>query len=478
MAWDRHQKKRFREALEDVYRSYDRLHRFVREGMGENLAAIAGQRDLTGAAFELIDWAESKGRLEELRGIFCQENSQHGFAQSVPDLTGDNLPVNQPLNRQRHQQGINSNDSSTVNIGTVINNYGLPSGDQSSSAQPAELGQAESVELEGDRYAPHDKLERDCQLTLGEDGSLLRIKAPHQMGKTALVNRLYDFSEAQKYSCIVIDFGKLDTVQLDDLDGFWRWFCQEIADELEIDIDLDKYWNRERFGSNASCEKYLQKAILRHISTLVLILENVDRLFCAKTTAIAEEVFRLVRAFHEKAKTSKPWRKLRQVLTYSTEPTAELNSALNNRSPFNVGKVIELPTLTNEQVMQLAGQFGVRLTVADGEQLMENFGGHPALVQMGLGQLVRSPQSVADLYAEALRPMGSYSGHLDALEERLKSCELWGVMQRVVRSLEPVVVERQEGCGLYRLGLIDWEADNKRVRPRCRLYRDRFGADS
>ncbi|MGD1904255.1 MAG: AAA-like domain-containing protein [Geitlerinemataceae cyanobacterium] len=73
---------------------------------------------------------------------------------------------------------------------------------------------------------------------------------------------------------------------------------------------------------------------------LVLVLENVDRLFDEMT--IAEEVFRLVRAFHEKARTSKPWRKLRQVLTYSTEPLAKLDFANAHYSPFNVGEEIAL----------------------------------------------------------------------------------------------------------------------------------------
>ena len=472
MGWDSQRKKQFRRALQDVYRSYGALSLFVAEEVGENLQAIAGQGALPEVAFALVDWADAKGRIQALYDAFCRENFNHPFAGSNPTAeTIDSSAENRPMTPPQKQQGNIANDQSTINQHGDIHHHYYSSGDSPSPENDTEVP-------EGDRYISHQKIEQDCQLTLGEDGALLRIKAPHQMGKTALVNRLYSFSEDEKYSCVVIDFGKLEAVQLDDLDSFWRWFCQEIADELEIDVDLDQYWNRERFGSNASCEKYLQKAILKHLSTLVLILENVDRLFYTETSTIAEEVFRLVRAFHEKAKTSKPWRKLRQVLTYSTEPTAELNSALHNRSPFNVGMVIELPTLSHEQVMQLAGKFGLRLTAADGEQLMEDFGGHPALIQMGFERLVRSPQeSVRDLYRAALQPMGSYSGHLDALEERLRKCSLWEVMQRVARSPEPVWVERKQGQGLYRLGLIDWEADNQRVRPRCRLYRDRFGMD-
>ncbi|MEM6503408.1 MAG: AAA-like domain-containing protein [Cyanobacteria bacterium P01_C01_bin.89] len=499
MTWTSDRKKQFRQALQDVYRSYGALSLFVAEEVGENLEAIAGAGNLTGAAFELIDWAESKGRLEELYAAFCSENPKHGFAaqsgggnapgnsaamgqsggRTISTRGGDYREIRNQgqyaegnIDNRRSQRGINSNDSSTVNIGTVIQNFGASSGGPSSSEpSPSSAGQ------EGDRYVSHESIERECRSRLMEDGALVRIKAPHQMGKTELAVRLCRFAGTQDYDCVVIDFQAVQAQQLAELDRFWRWFCQTIADELDIDTPLDNHWNTELLGSNSSCEKYLQKAILRQTDEAVLlILENVDRLFEVETLTIADEVFRLVRAFHEKAKTSKPWRKLRQVFTYSTEPTAELNSAMQNRSPFNVGTVIELPQLSSEQVMRLAGQFGVPLTPADGQELMKNFGGHPALMQMGFRQLGRSPGlSVGDLYAEAQKPMGAYSGHLDALETRLKSCGQLATMQLVARSPEPVAIEKDAACALYRLGLIDWEMGYARVMPRCRLYRDRFG---
>ncbi|MGD1852443.1 MAG: AAA-like domain-containing protein [Cyanophyceae cyanobacterium] len=509
MTWTKDRKKQFRETLQDVYRSYGELRIFVEDGIEVRLPEISQNDSLTIAAFNLINWADSKGRLQDLYLAFCAANPKHAFSQSADgNAAGADAALGQSEgrtistnggdyretrnegqyaegniynktvysnsgDRPTNQQGINSNDGSTVNIGTLIQNYGA-SGDGQSTPESVSIPAA----LEGDRYVSHGAIEEECRVSLVEDGAVVRIKAPHQMGMTELAVRLCQFAGAQDYDCVVIDFQAVQTEQLTELDRFWRWFCQTIADELDIDTPLDKHWNTELVGSNSSCEKYLQKAILKQTDkALVLILENVDRLFAEETLAIADEVFRLVRAFHEKAKTSKPWRKLRQMFTYSTEPTAELNSAMQNRSPFNVGMVSELPKLSGEQVMRLAGQFGLQLTAQDGAQLMDYFGGHPALVQMGFRQLRRSPRAIADLYAEAQKPIGPYSAHLDVLEARLISCEQLATMQLVARSPEPVAIEKNAACALYKLGLIDWEIDYLRVKPRCRLYRDRFAAD-
>jgi hypothetical protein len=322
-----------------------------------------------------------------------------------------------------------------------------------------------------DRYVSYSTIEGVCQAKLTNNGVLLRIKAPHQMGKTKLAVRLCQFAETQDYDCVVIDFRAVTAGQLATLDHFWRWFCQTIADDLDIDTPLDKHWNAELLGSNSSCEKYLQNAVLKQTSqALVLIFENVDRLF--EELAIAEEVFRVVRAWHEKAKTSKPWRKLRQVWTYSTEPLTKLDFAYRNHSPFNVGEVIELTSLSPVQVEQLAGQFGLRLNEAALAQLMADFGGHPALIQQAFDRLAANPTlELAELYAEALHPA---NGHLRNLTHELGACGLAEAMARVAGSIEPIAIEQDTAYALYRLGLVDWDADRRRVKPRCRLYRDRF----
>ena len=59
-------RKQLREAILSAYPDPTDLAILVDEGLNENLAAIAGQGNLTQTAFELIRWAIAKGRLDEL----------------------------------------------------------------------------------------------------------------------------------------------------------------------------------------------------------------------------------------------------------------------------------------------------------------------------------------------------------------------------------------------------------------------------
>ncbi|MDH3499095.1 MAG: serine protease [Acidimicrobiia bacterium] len=61
------QKRRLREALLDAYIDWDKTERLVSDEMNERLASITSENnDLEQVMFDLIDWAEARGRLSEL----------------------------------------------------------------------------------------------------------------------------------------------------------------------------------------------------------------------------------------------------------------------------------------------------------------------------------------------------------------------------------------------------------------------------
>jgi len=79
--WDSQRKKQLRKALMSVYRNYQALALFAREEFNNvHLPAVTGQTDITTACFELIEWAEAKGRLDELHAAFLRENLGRDFS--------------------------------------------------------------------------------------------------------------------------------------------------------------------------------------------------------------------------------------------------------------------------------------------------------------------------------------------------------------------------------------------------------------
>src|ERR1051326_7115985 len=63
---DKQQFKELHAALLSAFPTPARLEMMVKLGLDENLDAIAGGRDLTVITYELLGWAESRGRVEEL----------------------------------------------------------------------------------------------------------------------------------------------------------------------------------------------------------------------------------------------------------------------------------------------------------------------------------------------------------------------------------------------------------------------------
>jgi hypothetical protein len=60
------QLKKLQEALHDAFPSQDSLRQMVRTELDEHLSRIAGGENLSAVIFDLIEWAESEGRLQEL----------------------------------------------------------------------------------------------------------------------------------------------------------------------------------------------------------------------------------------------------------------------------------------------------------------------------------------------------------------------------------------------------------------------------
>ena len=74
---------------------------------------------------------------------------------------------------------------------------------------------------------------------------LIRIKAPHQMGKTWLINWIIDRAIKQGYRTVYLSFQLAEKEVFTNLDKFLRWFCVNITQQLEYikyqEITLEEF---------------------------------------------------------------------------------------------------------------------------------------------------------------------------------------------------------------------------------------------
>jgi len=82
-----------------------------------------------------------------------------------------------------------------------------------------------SVPQPSDYYVERPPSESICYETIVQPSALIRIKAPQKMGKTRLMNRLFDYAKEQGYQIVPLNLLMFDESLLTNLDQFLRSFC-------------------------------------------------------------------------------------------------------------------------------------------------------------------------------------------------------------------------------------------------------------
>lgn len=317
-------------------------------------------------------------------------------------------------------------------------------------------------------YVERPPIESRCYETILHTGALIRIKAPRQMGKTSLLERIVDRAAKQGYQTVRLNLLQAEKEKLSSLNQFLRWFCACVSHKLGLSSQLDDCWDEDR-GSIVNCTAYFEEHLLEKISPpLVLALDEVDRVF--QSSKIAQGFFPMLRSWHEEAKTMDIWEKLRLVVVHSTEDYGPLDI---NQSPFNVGLPIELPEFTSEQVEDLARRYKLNWDKTQVQHLMAMVGGHPYLVRLALYQLARQDLTLESLLQDAPTDAGIYEEHLRRhLDTFKENSQLAAALKQVVTTTEPVRLETMQAYKLYSMGIIKRKGD--RVTPRCQLYQQYF----
>lgn len=339
------------------------------------------------------------------------------------------------------------------------------------SWQQDSLGKSE--QLSDDIYIERVPYEAQCYEAILKPGALIRIKAPQQMGKTTLLERVLSQARAQDYQTLTLSFDLADSTVFTDLRQFSRWFCASVSQHLGLPNRLDEYWD-DIFGCNSNSTDYFQKYLLPEISSsLVLALDNVDLVF--EHPAIANDFCRLLRGWYDIARrgdrSSKLWKKLRLIVVHSTEVYSALDI---NHSPLaGVGLVVELTEFSPPQVQDLARLHGLNWDTVEVKQLMGMIGGHPYLVQLALDRMKRQDVTLEQMLLTSPTEAGIYSDHLRRhLRVLQQHSELAAAFKAVVIANSPVKIESEQAFKLNSMGLVNLQGNE--VMPRCDLYRQYF----
>jgi AAA-like domain/TIR domain/CHAT domain len=324
-----------------------------------------------------------------------------------------------------------------------------------------------TMDAESDFYVVRSEDERAIAAIRGK-GATITIKAPRQMGKSSLLIRIVDAAMKAEKQVVFLDFQLLDQMTLADADAFFRQFCHEVTNQLELENRVEEYWQRQ-VSQVQRCTDYLQYVLKQLQSPLLLAMDEVDRMF---DTTFGSDFFSMLRSWHNKRALpmTRVWKNLDLALVTATEPYHLIANL--NQSPFNVGEVMTLADFTAEQVAELNRKHGDRFSARQAQQLMDLLSGHPYLVRKALYAVASGQLTVEELFAQAIDDRGVFGDHLRYHLFRITD------RQDLLEGLRQVI--RQQRCSDQRVlrllsaaGLV--YRDEQAVRSRCRLYAAYFG---
>jgi AAA-like domain len=331
---------------------------------------------------------------------------------------------------------------------------------------------AGSVPLGSAFYLPRLPQEDWCYQTILQPNALIQIKAPRQMGKTSLMNRIVAHAKANDCQAVSFNLQLVGQPILENLDSLLRWFCHYLVQKLKLSVPLASCWHPD-MGCKTSCTLYIE-SILEALSTpLVLAIDEVSELF--QYPMVAQEFLSLLRTWHEYSKTDATWQKLRLVLVQSTEAYLPIvNPQTWVDLGLNVGLSVTLVPFTRVQIETLSRQQGVNLSDSEHHQLFELTQGHPYLTRLMLYHLAAFQADFDHLVAIATTNTGIYHEHLRHYQWLLQAHpELLVSLQQLTASVDPVVLESTQAFKLQSLGLV--KLCGRGATIACELYRHYFG---
>ncbi|NEQ66179.1 MAG: hypothetical protein F6K21_11870 [Symploca sp. SIO2D2] len=327
--------------------------------------------------------------------------------------------------------------------------------------------------LDSSFYVERIPYESQCYEEILKLGSLTRIKAPQQMGKTCMLERVLFRAREQGYQTLTLSFELADSEIITDLCRFSQWFCASVSQNLRLPNKLDDYWD-DIFGCSSNTTAYFQEYLLQETATpLVLALDKVDLAF--EHPAIADNFCRLLRGWYDMARRGNRigaiWQKLRLVVVHSTEVYSSLD--INSSPLAGIGLEIELPELSFEQVQDLVRRYGLDWSASQIEQLMAMVGGHPFLVRKALDYLTRQQMTLEQLLPAAPTEAGPFTAHLRRhLGNLQQHPELAAALDKVIKANSWVTIPSTQVFKLHSMGLVKLQGNS--VMPSCDLYHQYF----
>lgn len=233
-----------------------------------------------------------------------------------------------------------------------------------------------TVQAAGGIYIPR---RADQQLfDLCRKGEFAYVLTPRQLGKSSLMMRTAEQLRAEEITTAIIDLTQIG-VQV-TAEQWYLGLLVAIEDNLWLETDIIEWWQeREQIGYTQRFTNFFEEVLLKEVKGRMVIL--VDEIDTTLSLGFTDDFYGAIRYLYNSRSRNPELNRLSFVLIGVAMPGDLI--ADPQRTPFNIGRRVDLTDFTPEEAKPLAAGFNLPEVEAARilGWILRWTGGHPYLTQ-------------------------------------------------------------------------------------------------
>jgi len=233
-----------------------------------------------------------------------------------------------------------------------------------------------TVQASGGIYISRDADEE--LLRLCQAGEFCYVLTARQTGKSSLMVATMERLAAEGLRSVKIDLGEVGTGLT--AEQWYLGLIYLIAYQLDLKVNPIAWWNERNYiGPTQRLSQFLRQAVLEQVSEPVVI--SIDEIDSTLNLDFSDDFFAAIRACYNARASDPAFKRLSFVLLGVATPDDLISDPA--RTPFNIGRRVDLTDFTPEEAHPLAA--GLGYDSATNERILDRIlywtGGHPYLTQ-------------------------------------------------------------------------------------------------
>ncbi|NER19420.1 MAG: hypothetical protein F6J96_01375 [Symploca sp. SIO1C2] len=211
-------------------------------------------------------------------------------------------------------------------------------------------------------------------------GEFCYVLNSRQMGKSSLRVRVMQRLQAEGFACGVIDITSIGSHDITPAQWYLS-FVRRLARSLRVKKtkEVQKWWSEHQGSPVDRLSEFIEEELLGKIEQKIIVF--IDEIDSILKLGFKDDFFALIRASYNQRAENPEYRRLTFALLGVATPSDLIQD--KNRTPFNVGKAIDLPGFQLQEVQPLVQ--GLEGKVNHPQEVLKEIlawtGGQPFLTQ-------------------------------------------------------------------------------------------------